>query len=122
MLKVYSTSSAFPCASAGRYLRAWSTSITAASMKGRPLITLQLRTIPSTVTTQRTETVVLAVFRPEDLRRADRGEIEATVDVSIFLGSTTRVYAHVGEVRVAADLPSRDAAGLQQGAVLRLAL
>ncbi len=64
----------------------------------------------------------LAVFRPEDVRRSDNGAIKAVVDVPIFLGSTTRIYAHVEGTRIAADLPSRDAAGLDQGAILTLDL
>jgi putative spermidine/putrescine transport system ATP-binding protein len=65
---------------------------------------------------------VLAVFRPEDVRRSDNGQLKAVVDVPIFLGSTTRVYAHVEGTRIAADLPSRDAAGLEHGSIIALTL
>jgi putative spermidine/putrescine transport system ATP-binding protein len=58
---------------------------------------------------------VLAVFRPEDVRRTDRGGAKAVVDVSIFLGAVTRVYAQCGGERIAVDLATRDAADLTPG-------
>ncbi len=65
---------------------------------------------------------VLAVFRPEDVRRSDTGTLKAVVDVPIFLGSTTRVYAHVDGIRIAADLPTREATPLEPGTLLPLDL
>lgn len=65
---------------------------------------------------------VLAVFRPEDVRRAESGGVEAVVDVAIFLGAVTRVYALCGGERIAIDLPTRDAADLTAGKKFTLAI
>ncbi len=64
----------------------------------------------------------IAFFRPEDVHLAGPGEAgqPAMVEMKIFQGSTTRVYLMTeveGETaRVYADLPSRQAARIEQGA------
>ncbi|NRQ36972.1 ABC transporter ATP-binding protein [Nonomuraea sp. NN258] len=64
---------------------------------------------------------VLAMFRPEDVElSADGAGAKAVVDVTVFLGATTRVYAKAGESVIFADLPSRAAAGLSPGDEVRL--
>src|SRR5919201_486446 len=54
ILNVKYTSSGFPCAAAGFYLRLSKARTTAPFMNGRPLTTLHPRTWPSAATTQRT--------------------------------------------------------------------
>ncbi|MET9342032.1 ABC transporter ATP-binding protein [Nonomuraea sp. NPDC003804] len=65
---------------------------------------------------------VLCMFRPEDVSLAAEGT-PATVDVSVFLGATTRLYlraeVHGQPVTVFADLPSRAAAAIAPGDEVR---
>ncbi|GAA3085652.1 ABC transporter ATP-binding protein [Streptosporangium carneum] len=70
---------------------------------------------------------VLCMFRPEDvsLRREGPGA-RALVDVTVFLGATTRVYVQAevngSPATVFADLPSRAAASLSPGDAVRLSV
>jgi putative spermidine/putrescine transport system ATP-binding protein len=57
----------------------------------------------------------LAVFRPEDVRLSSNGGVMGTVEVSVFLGSVTRLHLDVDGTRVAMDLPTRDAVGITAG-------
>ncbi|MFD9944223.1 ABC transporter ATP-binding protein [Nonomuraea sp. NPDC059023] len=70
---------------------------------------------------------VLAMFRPEDVELSREGEGEgahATVDVTVFLGATTRVYTQVQvnghPATVFADISSRAASGLTPGDEVRV--
>ncbi|MFI7109959.1 ABC transporter ATP-binding protein [Nonomuraea sp. NPDC050227] len=64
---------------------------------------------------------VLCMFRPEDVELAADGPgARAVVDVTVFLGATTRVYAQAGPSVIFADVPSRAAAGLSPGDEVRL--
>ena len=57
-------------------------------------------------------------MRPEDVRRADSGQI-ARVENRIFQGQTTRFYLALdtedGPLHIKADWPSRDTAGIGTG-------
>ncbi|MFC5179795.1 ABC transporter ATP-binding protein [Actinomadura harenae] len=58
----------------------------------------------------------LCLFRPEDVEiGADGPGLPATVDVKVFLGAVTRVYATREGTTVFADVPSRAAAALEDG-------
>lgn len=58
----------------------------------------------------------LCLFRPEDVEiGADGPGRTATVDVKVFLGAVTRVYATHEGTTVFADVPSRAAASLEDG-------
>ncbi|MFC9969834.1 ABC transporter ATP-binding protein [Spirillospora sp. NPDC127200] len=58
----------------------------------------------------------LCLFRPEDVQvTADGPGLAATVDVKVFLGAVTRVYATAEGTTVFADVPSRAAASLEEG-------
>ncbi|MFI6504590.1 ABC transporter ATP-binding protein [Nonomuraea typhae] len=68
---------------------------------------------------------VLVMFRPEDVcLTRDGSGARGTVDVTVFLGATTRVYVQVGiggrPVTLFADLPSRAAAELTPGDAVRV--
>ncbi len=70
---------------------------------------------------------VLCMFRPEDVSVSPGGPgAHATVDVTVFLGATTRVYLQAevngSPATVFADLPSRAAASLLPGDAVRLSV
>ncbi|MFI6601560.1 TOBE domain-containing protein [Nonomuraea sp. NPDC050536] len=59
---------------------------------------------------------VLCMFRPEDVELSAEGPgARATVDVTVFLGATTRVYAQADQAVIFADVPSRAASGFSPG-------
>jgi putative spermidine/putrescine transport system ATP-binding protein len=63
----------------------------------------------------------LCLFRPEDVEiAADGPGLAATVDVKVFLGAVTRVYATAGGATVFADVPSRTATSLEEGQEVRV--
>ncbi|MFF5210666.1 ABC transporter ATP-binding protein [Streptosporangium sp. NPDC000396] len=70
---------------------------------------------------------VLCMFRPEDVSvTLDGPGARAVVDVTVFLGATTRVYVQAeidgSPATVFADLPSRAAARLSPGDAVRLSV
>ncbi|MFI6521891.1 ABC transporter ATP-binding protein [Spirillospora sp. NPDC050679] len=63
----------------------------------------------------------LCLFRPEDVQvTADGPGLAATIDVKVFLGAVTRVYATAEGTTVFADVPSRAAASLEEGQRVRV--
>jgi len=63
----------------------------------------------------------LCLFRPEDVEiTADGPGLPATVDVKVFLGAVTRVYATADGATVFADVPSRKATALEEGQEVRV--
>ncbi len=69
----------------------------------------------------------IAFFRPEDVTVAAgpgaKGQ-PATVELKVYLGATTKMHLAIpvegGTARLYADLPSRDAASIDQGAEVRI--
>ncbi|WP_433327939.1 ABC transporter ATP-binding protein [Spirillospora sp. CA-294931] len=63
----------------------------------------------------------LCLFRPEDVEITPDGPgLPATVDVKVFLGAVTRVYATAGGTTVFADISSRAANALAEGQDVRV--
>ncbi len=59
----------------------------------------------------------VAVFRPDEVR-VDPGGLKSRVEVMVFLGGTMRVHVEAAGIRVAVDLPARQATHLSVGDVL----